>query len=173
VSSARTFEEILGLAKPRETEVSLCLAGDLAAEADRIAAQIDELDRSGARTSLADGGQKAKLVGDLDDVRELMKDSEVIFRFRSLPARQYSDLIAAHPGSGGKALDVEALQPDLIAKCVFEPAMTREQVDQLLDRLNEWQRTQLFDAAWNANNGAVAVPTSRAASVSPSLSDAR
>lgn len=173
MSEVRTFEDILALAKPREEEVILCLAGDLAAEADRIARQLDELDRPGVRSSLADGSQRAQLVSELDELRELMKDSEATFRFRALPSREYSDLIAAHPGGEGRALNIATLQPDLIARCAIEPKMTREQVDQLLDVINEWQRDRLFDAAWNANNAAVAIPTSRAASVNPSLSGVR
>ena len=174
MSTHRSFEDILALAKPREETVTLCLDGSLAADADRLIAQLNELDRPGARSSLADGAQRAKLAGELDDLRELMKLSEVTFRFQALPSKEYSDMLAAHPSSDpNKALDVQGLQPDLIARCAIEPKMSREQVDQLLDRINEWQRDRLFDAAWNANNAAVAIPSSRAASASPSLSDAR
>lgn len=171
-----SFDDVMALAKPRETSVTLCLAGDLAADADRVVAALDALDQQQRRpgASLADGTERAQLSKELDELRELMQSSEVPFRFRALPAREYSDLIAAHPSPvPGVEVDAVSLQPDIIARCCIEPVMTREQVDKLLDRLNEQQRDQLFGGAWHANNAAVAVPSLRAASVNPPLSGAR
>jgi len=174
VTKAVTFDDVMALAEPREAEVRLVLAGNLAADADRIVAKLDALDRQRPGASLADGAERAHLVKELEELRELMQSSEVAFRFRALPPKEYSDMITAHPSPvPGKDFDAESLQPDIIARCCIEPLMTRDQVDQLLSRLNERQRDELFGGAWVANNAAVAIPSSRVASASPSLSDAR
>jgi hypothetical protein len=176
VTKGVSFDDVMALAKPRETSVTLCLAGDLAADADRVVAALDALDQQQRRpgASLADGTERAQLTKELEELRELMQSSEVAFRFRALPSKEYSDMIAAHPSpEPGKEFDAVSLQPDIIARCCIEPVMTREQVDQLLGRLNERQRDELFGGAWFANNAAVAVPSSRVASVNPPLSGAR
>jgi hypothetical protein len=172
VTKGVSFDDVMALAKPRETEVPLCLAGDLAADADRVVAALDVLDRQ--RPGVVDSTERSQLVKELEEIRELMQSSEVAFRFRALPPQEYSDMIAAHPSPvPGREVDAVSLQPDIIARCCIEPVMTREQVDKLLARLNEKQRDELFGGAWHANNAAVAIPTSRAASANPPLSDAR
>lgn len=169
-----TFDDVMALAKPRETEVVLCLAGDLAADADRVIAALDAFDLQRPGASLADGAERAHLAKELDEIRELMQSSEIAFRFRALPPEEYSNMIAAHPSPvPGVEVDAVSLQPDIIARCCIQPAMTREQVDRLLERLNERQRDDLFGGAWRANKWTVAVPSSRAASANPPLSGAR
>lgn len=168
---SRSFSEVMALAKPRETEISICVAGDLAADADRLTAELDVLDSHPA-TSLSDGAERARLASELEEVRELMQEAQISFRFRAL-GKEFSDLIAAHPGGPGKDWDPTTLPADLIARCAIEPKMSLEESEQLLEALNEGQRGLLFNAAWRANSAAVAIPTSRAVSVNPSLSDAR
>lgn len=171
---ARSFDEILALAKPREAEVTLVLAGDLAADADRITRALDALDRPRPGASLADGAGRGQLLKELEEVRELMRSAEQPFRFRAMGDKAWSDLIAAHPSKNpGQDFDPMSMQAQLIAESSLEPKMSLEQVEQLLGRLNESQRDELFGAAWHANKGAVSVPTSRAVSAAPSLSDAR
>ena len=169
-----SFDEILALAKPRETEITLCLAGDLAAEADRLTRALDELDRPRPGASLADGAGRGQLLAELEEVRELMKSAEVTFRFRAMGDKAWSDLVAAHPSTNpAQDFDPMSMQPYLIAGSSLEPKMSLEQVGQLLERINESQRDELFGAAWRANKAAVSVPTLRAVSVAPSLSDGR
>lgn len=167
-----TMAEVKAMAKRRETEVRICLAGDLAADADRVIADLDALDRQPA-TSLADGAVRAKLVEELETLRGLMQESEVTFRFRALPPKELSDLIAAHPGGPEQDWDPETLPPDLVARCAIEPKMTLEEAEELFGLVNDGQRGELFTAAWRANNASTSVPTSRVASVNPALSDAR
>ena len=170
-TESRSMADILALAKPREASVTVCLAGDLAAEVDRITAELDALEGRPA-TSLADGAARARLTAELDEVRELMQEAEVTFRFRALEPKDYSDLIAAHP-CPGKDWDPDTLPPDLLARSAVEPKMTLEEAQSLYSVVNDGDRGRLFSAAWRANNTAIAIPTSRAASANPSLSDAR
>lgn len=171
----RSFEEIRKQATAREAEVSICVAGDLAADADRLTAALDAIDRrrAGPGASLADGAERAQLVEELEEVRELMRSAEVPFRFRALPRTEFSALIAAHPGGPDQNWNPDTLPPALIAASSLNPKLTLEQVEELFEVFNDDQRGDLYAAAWRANTSAVSIPSSRVASASPSLSDAR
>lgn len=161
-----SFEDVKAKARPRETEVTLCLAGDVAVQADRLAEQL-ELAAAHAPSSLADVDPRRELQAELDKVHKAMRDSEVVFRFRALGRVAYSDLLAAHParpGTDDGAWNVDTYPHALIAATCLEPAMTVEQVEQLDELLNQRQRNELFDAAWRAQVGETRVPSSRAAS---------
>jgi hypothetical protein len=170
---SRTFEEIKKQAKAREAEVSIVLAGDLAADADRLTAALDAIDRRRADVVPPAGEDRAQLASELEEVRELMRSSEVPFRFRALPRTELSALVAAHPGSPDQNWNPETYPPALVAASSLDPKMTVEQVEELFEILNDDQRGDLFFAANRANTSAVSVPSSRVASVNPSLSDAR
>lgn len=166
--AARSIQDILAAARPRETEVRLCLAGDLAADADRIQAQLDALDGRFVRSSLAETDPRTALESELAEVHDLMRENEVVFRFRALGKLAYSDLLAAHPGRPGEdeAWNNITYPQALIAASCIEPAMTAEQLEALSEVLNQRQRNELFNAAWTAQVGETRVPISRAVSAS-------
>jgi hypothetical protein len=168
-ATPRGIEDVLAMARPRQTEVRLCLAGDLAARADQLAERIELLgDRSGA-SSLADVDPRRALESELDEVHEAMRASEVVFRFRALGRTAYSDLLAAHEprkGTDDASWNNDTYPHALIAACCIEPVMTVEQVDQLTEVLSQRQRNELFNQAWSAQVGETRVPISRAVSTS-------
>jgi hypothetical protein len=167
------IEAILAAAKPREVAVRLCLAGDLAAEADRLTA---ELDRLGAYvpSSLSDTDPRTDLAAELDKVIEQMRAAEVEFRFRGLPPQDLSDVMTSHPArDSSESWNHITLPPHLVSASCVSPAMTLEQANDLFAAVNDQQRGQLFTAAWNANNATTQIPTSRAVSASLSSSGAR
>ena len=170
---SRTFEEIRKQAKAREAEVSIVLAGDLAADADRLTATLDALDRRRATGAPVDDAEYAQLAKEHEEVRELMRSSETPFRFRALPRTEHSALIAAHPGGPDENWNLDTYPQALIAASSLNPKMTVEEVEELFDVLNDDQRADLFLAANRANTSAVSVPSSRVASVNPPLSGAR
>lgn len=172
---SRSIADILQLATPRETTVALCMDGALAAEADRIEAALDAAPVYRPGASLADVDPRLALVRELDDLRETMAASEVTFRFRALPHKEYSDLLAAHEPRDGKdeAWNVDTLPADLIARCSVDPVMSLEDVGTLFEVLNAAGRSALFTAAWKANNAGSVVPSSRAVSANPASSGSR
>jgi len=175
-AGGQDIKKILAAARARETTVAVCLAGDLAAEADRLTAELDRLGEPGAaRSSLADVDPRAALVADLDTVIELMRSNEVTFRFRKIPDKEYSDLVAAHPSEDeDEAWNADTFPPALVAASCIDPAMSDEDVAELWDVLPFGSRIQLGNAAYNAcRGGAVSIPTSRAVSATPPSSDAR
>lgn len=175
-TAARGIEDILAAARPRETEITLCLAGDLAADAERLTAEIDRLGATYAPSSLADVDPRRELAAELDKVIAKMRQAEVTFRFRGLGRKEYSDLLAEHaprPGTSDGQWNVETFPPALVVASCIDPEMTVEQGAALYEVVNDGQRGELFTAAWSANNRGTQVPTSRAVSASPSSSGAR
>lgn len=165
-----SFGDIKARARPRQTEVRLCLAGDLAAQADRLADEIEAASNRAAPTSLAEVDPRRALAAELETVHEAMRASEVVLRFQALGRTAYSDLLVAHPPRPGVAEDGswnnDTYPNALIAACCIEPVMTVEEVEELNELLNHRQRNELFNAAWGAQVGETRVPSSRAASTS-------
>lgn len=169
-AAAPTFADVMAMAKPREATARICLAGDLAAEADRLEAELAAL-ASYTPTSLADVDPRPPIESELAEVYDQMRAAEVTVRFRALGRQAYSDLVAAHPGRDDSELwNPDTFMPALIIACVVEPEMSAEQAEQLLDVLNDKQRGDLWRAAFRANNGEVKVPFSPAASPATSSS---
>lgn len=166
-ATPRGIEDVMAMARPRQTEVRLCLAGDLTARADRLTEQLALLGDRSAPTSLAEVDPRRALESELDEVYEAMRAAEVVFRFQALGRTAYSDLLAAHaprPGTDDASWNNETYPHALIAACCIEPAMTVEQVDALTEVLSQRQRNELFNAAWSAQVGETRVPISRAVS---------
>jgi len=159
-AKGHTYAEVMALAKPREAVVRLCVDGQLAAEADRLAVELAALkDKPGM--SLADGEERARIQSELDEVAELMRMAEVEFRFRALPRKERSDLIAAHPKRPGEdeEWNLETFPAALVAACAIEPVMSGAEVDQLFDVLNEDGCARLFNGAWRANQAPTSIPS--------------
>ena len=156
----RTYAEVMALAKPRETKVRICVAGDLAADADQLTAELAAL-KSKPGMSLADGEERVRIQTEIDEIAALMREAEVEVRFRALPPKELSDLIAEHPPRPGKEEEwnLETFPPPLVAACAIEPAMSVSEVDELFKVLNEDGRARLFNGAWRANHAATSIPS--------------
>lgn len=171
---ALSIEDVMALARPRQTSARVCVAGDLAVEAEQLAAEIDRLDRI-PRTSLADsGGERHALAAKLDEIIELMRGAEVEFTFRDIGNKAFSDLKARFPSQDPNLRwDLDGMAPELVAKACVSPAMTLEQSLTLHEKLPRQSRDALWAAAWDACDGENRIPTSRAVSAMTSGSGAR
>jgi hypothetical protein len=160
--------DILKRAKARETTVTVCLAGDLAAEAERLEAELAAATQEawGAPSlAAATPGPSQAIAKRIEAVRKKMAASEVVITLRALGYRAWSDLVAAHPSpKDDQAFDPETFSPALVAACAVDPAMTPEQASQLFEVLNQGQVKAVIDAAFEVNSEPTAVPFSVAAS---------
>jgi hypothetical protein len=166
-----SFEELLAGAKLPETGVPICLRGDLAAEFERLEAELAEAREAEERDdSLAAGGQARQIAEEIEDLRQTMREHTHTFRLRALPRRAFRDLIEAHPqrednrDDAAFGVNVLTFPAPLIAASCVDPVMTEQQVEQLLEVLNEGQMLELYGAALALNRGSVDVPKSAAAS---------
>lgn len=158
------IKDVLAKARPRELWVRVCLAGDVAAEVDRLEAELAAVSQW-QPDSIADQHPGLALAEQIAEARERMRDSEVEFTFRALGARAWSDLVAQHPGTTDEeAWDAETLAPALVAASAIDPEMSPEELEELFEALNMGQRQALIDAAWRVNGEATSVPFSLHAS---------
>lgn len=157
--------DILKQAKPRQRTVMVCIRGDLAGEAERLAAELARTSEDWEPSDLTETHPGRELAAQLKAVREQIKAAEVPFLLRYIGDRAYSDLVAAHPSEKDDELfDSETFPRALIAASCADPVMTEDQVAELFEVINEGQIKTLFDAAWDVHHSADVVPFSLAAS---------
>ncbi|MFB6977685.1 hypothetical protein [Streptomyces scopuliridis] len=157
--------EILKRAKPREKSVFMCLAGDLIAEVDRLERELAGLSDTWRAESLASSNPAEKIAKKIKAVREQMKEAETEFRFRAVGDKAWSDLVAAHPSANkNEGWDPATFPKALVSACCVDPVMTPEQAEQLFEVLNEGQRTELMQGAYDVNAEATSIPFSVSAS---------
>lgn len=163
--------DVIASARPRETEVQLCLSGDLAAEADRLKARLDEMRPRLVTGSLADVDPRTAVERELDEVHALMRENLVTFRFHFIGRKAWSDLKAAHPGRNSDELwNPETMAPALVAAAAVEPEMTLADVEALFEVINAGQSAELWAAAYGAQVGETKIPFSSADSPQSSSS---
>jgi hypothetical protein len=160
-----TFDDIMASAKPRETSVTICVAGDLAGQHEALNEQLIAAQRKQV-TSIEGNPEAVALAQQIRDLEQQMQEATHAFTFRAMSARDWSNLVAEHPARADKseAFNVETLPLAVIKACIADPVMTGEQVDRLAGVLSDAAFDALFDAAWRANKSGPSVPFSKAAS---------
>jgi hypothetical protein len=159
------INDILKRATPRERTVMVCIRGDLAGEAERLAAELARTSDDWEPSDLTETHPGRELAAKLKAVREQVKAAEVPFLLRYIGDRAYSDLLAKHPSEKDEELfNSDTFPRALIAASSVDPAMTEEQVAELFEVINEGEIKKLFDAAWDVHHSADVVPFSLAAS---------
>lgn len=154
------FSEILKRARPREKSVSICLAGDELAEVERLERELASVGEWRSE-SLAAKNPAEALTKRISAARARMKKAEVEFKFRALGDKAWSDLVVAHPSKNKhEAWDPETFPKALLAVCCVDPVMTPDQVGELFEVLNEGQRGELVQAAYDTNAEATSIPFS-------------
>ncbi|MFJ5973510.1 hypothetical protein [Streptomyces sp. NPDC093060] len=160
-----SIEDILAQAKPRERTVMVCIRGDLAGEAERLAEEISKVSEDWEPSNLAEVHPGRELAAKLKEVREQARAAEVPFTLRYIGDKAYSDLVAAHPGENDNEIFNSVTFPRaLIAASCVDPEMSEEQAVALFEKLNQGEIKKLFDAAWDVHNSSDLIPFSLAAS---------
>jgi hypothetical protein len=165
------ISDILGSIRRPERTVRLCMAGDLQAEFERLEADLAEARQKPQDAPTLGGSQADPHITDLarqiEEVRELMLEHTIVFRFQGLAAKAYSDLVARHPAKDGGSrqdVDMDGYSTDLVATCAVEPRMTVDEARQLSEALTQAQWDALVAAAYACNKEDFDVPFSYAAS---------
>lgn len=174
----RTVKELVAAARLRETSVPICLAGDLQGEMEDLERQLADVAAVAASTaSLADEDPRAAIVERMAALREEMGELTVQVRLRAVPAKAWSDLVAAHPPQPGTSglFDPATFAPAAIVACCVDPVMSAQEYAELAEHLTVAQEDALFEGVWRINTtGAAAVPFSLSASaILASLTAAR
>lgn len=161
----QSIADILKQAKPRERVVPVCIRGDLAGEAERLAAELARTSEEWEPSDLTETHPGRELAAQLKAVREQIRAAEVPFTLRYIGDRAYSDLLAAHPSEDeGKLFDEVTFPRALIVASCVDPVMTEEEAADLFEVLNQGEIDKLANAAWDVHTSADVAPFSLAAS---------
>lgn len=171
--TAKDFKALLADARLPEQVVPLCLRGDLAAEVERLDAELEQLQKAPG-TSLAGNGSGA-LVEQIEALQEQMREHTYPVRLRALPRPEWNALRALHPPRVDE--DGETLLEDRVSginrTTFFEPAVRASIIDPEISAadwealnatITDAQFQDLVSAVWALNQGKVDIPFSRAAS---------
>ena len=171
MTAAKTsIADLIGQVKRPEKTVSICLAGDMQAEFEDLERDLEIARDKPAEGTLAGGANPmaTQIAQQIMELRERMREHSRIFRFRGLPRKEYSDLVAKCPpgddAPDGAEVDWELFSVALVAGCAIEPAMTAEEAGQVADVLTQAQWDSLVTAAFSVNKRDVDVPFSYSAS---------
>lgn len=166
--------DLISQVKRPETTRQIVLAGDLAAEHEALERdlQLAQFSRTEPGEGTLAGGPNplaTSLAQQIMELRERMREHTHTFRFRGLPRKEYSDLVAKCPPSPeakaeGADVDWETFPIELVAASAIDPVMTVEEVGQLADVLTQAQWDSLYTAALTVNKRDVDLPFSYAAS---------
>lgn len=164
------IDEVIASAKLPEKTISLCLRGDLQAEWEDLERQLRAEEEADDDAVLAGNAEARGLAEQMEKLAATMREREVVFRFRGLSAKAYSDLMVRHRAPEDKrdeavdGLDWDTYPTALIAACAVEPRMTLAQAEQLNDKVSHRQWDDLFATALACNRSQVSVPFSLSAS---------
>lgn len=179
---SQSIDDILEAATPREAIVWLSLRGDLVAEWEDLEAKLETAPRTAE--NLGEVSPALAIAQRMNELRDLMLESQVGFRLRALSSEAWSDLHVDYPamptvGDEGtddekaKAwdkdkkkyrADVAAWFVRLTAATCYDPVMTVAQAGKLSKKLSHAQWRDLTDKVWEINTGSADIPFSEAAS---------
>lgn len=164
------IDEVIAGAKLPERTLPLCLRGDLQAEWEDLQRQLTVEQANTADESLAGNPKVLELANRMEAIGQEMASCEVVFRFRGLHSKAYSDLLAAHKAPEDKqdetvdGLDWQTYPTALIAACAIDPVMSVEKAEALSEAVTNRQWDDLFQTALAVNRSQVSIPFSLSAS---------
>jgi hypothetical protein len=164
------INEILGQVRLPEKTVPLCLRADLQSEWEDLERQLRQAQQKPGNDSLAGNNGEVRDIAELmESLREQMQEHIVDFKLRALPKKKWSDLHAQHKPrqedkDGGLDYNGETFPVAALAACCYDPAMTVEQAEQLVDTISQGQWDELYLGVFMLNRGRVDVPFSASAS---------
>lgn len=165
-----TLAEIVASAKPVRRTVTLCVAGDLLDEHERLEAQLVEAQHAATMGGkLNSQGEVRRLAEAVQRCEKAMKAAEHDFTFEKLPGDGWMKLRDEHPARPGRqeGFNLDTFPKTAVAaSCVSPEGMDDAATfDAFWEALNFGQRLELFfNGAQAANEGSVNVPFSATAS---------
>lgn len=175
-----TLADISAKATPNERVVSLCLAGGLFADHQRLEADLEEAQSAelvgSSGRKLSEVPASTKIARALVALETEMKASTFDFTFRQLSRAEWKALMADHPTKKPteERVNVDTFSPAAVVACCVQPKGFDDPkvFTAFWDNLSAGQQSTLFGAAWDVNEGGISVPFSVNASVTLSTSEA-
>lgn len=171
-----SLADILGSATRVQRTATVCVAGHLNDQIENLERRLADLTAEARSSdSLGDPASEERLdlAAQIEALQVEMKAHEHSFTFSAVHPKEWSDLVAQHPPReevrepfNGDTFPLAACLASLRQVNGADVAAgDLPLLEQLwTDVLNVGQRTDLFNAAWDANTGSVSVPFSALAS---------
>ncbi|MGW4406514.1 hypothetical protein ACWEJ6_20970 [Nonomuraea sp. NPDC004702] len=162
------IDDFLDGLKLPETEVPICLRGDLQARFEELERDLEAARRKPESDSLASSGSEARrLAGEIEALRAEMQEHVRVFLLRALPRKEWSDLLKEHkPRKQDAPADFnrDTFPVAALAACSVKPRINEDQAGKIVDRITQGQWSSLWNAILELNGGSGEVPFSYAAS---------
>jgi hypothetical protein len=178
-ATTKNFKAMMAEARLPERTVDLCLRGDLVADFQALEAELDAA-RNAAGDSLDSG--TGEILERMEAVQALMRESTYPVRLRAMRGPDFRTLLAQHPARRNEAGEIDKaeqgfdfnietfLQP-LLRACMIDPEMvSKDDWDQFVGGITDYQFNELAMTCLNLNRGKVDIPFSLAASMMKSSS---
>lgn len=167
---------------PPEQTVRICVRGDLVADKEWAEKQLVAARSKNPSPDVGDEAavEQARLAETVTRLEQECEDASVTFRFRGLPRRAHSDLMAAHPPTEEQerelaevglaaAANSETFPPALIAaSCIEPPGVTLQAATKAFEEWSGGAWSLLWRTCQAANQG-VADPGPKSAIASAVL----
>lgn len=164
-----SFEDVLAKAEGRpESTVSLCLAANLVAQHQQL--ERDLAVASDKAMSLGEPAPRKAIATRIAELERQMADASAEFRLRAMAPLEWTRFLRTQPTPSKDESEEDwdnrwyEWTLSLVAAVCYEPAMTPEQVGQLVPNLSASQWANLADAAMALNSRRESIPFSAAAS---------
>lgn len=162
------FADVIAQAALPETSVALCLRRDLNSQWRDLERKLQTANTETA--SIAERSEKSIVAEQMEALRKEMAIHEVTFRLRALPALEWNRFEASLPQRNKEETAEDFLTTrfyprvaELLSRCSVDPAMTPDQVNQLVDVISGGDWNALSTAVWALNDQREGVPFSAAA----------
>lgn len=167
------IEDLKAKVRRPEKSVTLCLAGDLQVDFERLERELAQARETVPSGTLAGGTnpEATRIAQEIQALQAEMREHTETFRFKGLTRREYSDLVTATPPTDEQReenpeadVDWDKFGVALISACCISHKMTEAEAGELVDILTAAQYNSLFQAAQAVNILGLDIPNSFTAS---------
>lgn len=163
------IDEFLEGLKLPETEVPICMRGDLQARFEELDRELESARRRPEDDSLASSGTEVRrLASEIEALRAEMQEHVRVFLLRALPRKAWSDLAKEHPPRKQDSpadFNRDTFPVAALSACSVKPSIGAAQAGKVVDHVTQGQWSALWNAILELNGGSGEVPFSPAASV--------
>jgi hypothetical protein len=142
-----TARDLIAKTSQPERVYDICLDAKAKSERDAVQLELDDAKQAGSSTMAGDP-RIAELTARLEELDAQVAEGSVPFRFRGLSHWRFKEIQRRFPTEErGMSWDVDAGGPTLVSECLVDPALTPEEVRELLEHGNQQLANEFISAA--------------------------
>lgn len=164
---SKSFKELLADARLPRRIVSVCMRGDLTAEAQRLEDALENVQMSSGPRRLGDSSESEELALELEALREQMLAESVQFELEAHSSHTWRALKSKHPVSSEPApidnvigADATPFFNEAVRASIVYPKIDDEDWERLTTVLSDGEWSKLVEAVYALNEQPISVPFS-------------